>query len=298
VTTQTYRDLDIVVVDGASTDKTAAIVHDISERDPRVRLVENPAAITPVSMNVGLREARGRWLVRIDAHATVPADYVTRVMAHLATGKWGGVGGRKDGVGFTSAGKAIAVAMASPFGVGGSTYHHGTELQTVEHIPFGAYPTELARAIGGWDERLRVNQDFEFDWRMRQSGHELLFDPELRIDWVCRQSTAALLKQYWRYGRGKARVAALHPRSLSPRHLIPPLFVVYLAAALVLAPFRPLLALVAVAPYLAFVAAGSIATARRLRLRESVHLPLIFMAMHLGWGAGFLRGAIDVITRR
>lgn len=286
------------MVDGASTDTTAAIVERIGDDDPRVRLVTNPAAITPVSLNVGLREARGDWLVRVDAHATVPPDYVALAVSHLRTGKWGGVGGRKDGIGFTPAGRAIAVAMSSPFGVGGSTYHHGTEVQTVEHVPFGAYPTGLARAIGGWDERLRVNQDFEFDWRLRQSGHDLLFDPALRIDWVCRQSTRDLLKQYVRYGRGKARVAAMHPKSLSLRHLVPPLFVVYLVAAAALAPFWPLLAALAVSPYFGFVLVGSLVTARKLRLHESVHLPFVFLAMHLGWGYGFLRGALEVALDR
>ena len=201
-------------------------------------------------------------------------------------------------MGRTPAGRAIAAGMASPFGVGGSTYHHGTEVQTVEHIPFGAYPTGLARSLGGWDERLRVNQDFEFDWRIREAGHELLFDPSLRIDWLCRQNVKDLLKQYVRYGRGKAKVAAMHPRSLSPRHLLPPAFVVFLSAAVLLLPFRPRRAIAAMAPYVVFVLTGSVVTGRRLRLSEAIHLPLIFMAMHLGWGYGFLRGVVDLAGSR
>lgn len=298
VLAQTYTNLDVVVIDGASTDRTVEVAQRYIDRDKRVRVVSNPAAITPVSLNVGLREARADWLVRIDAHATVPPEYVEKTVAHLTTGKWGGVGGRKDGIGRTPAGRAISAAMASPFGVGGSTYHHGTEVQTVEHIPFGAYPVALARSLGGWDERLRVNQDFEFDWRIREAGHELLFDPSLRIDWLCRQNERDLLKQYVRYGRGKAKVAFMHPRSLSLRHLVPPAFVVWLAAAVVLLPFRPILALLAIAPYVAFVLVGSVVTARKVKPSEALHLPLIFMILHLGWGYGFLRGVFDKVFSR
>jgi len=295
---QTYRNIEIIVVDGMSEDDTAKLVGEAMRRDNRIRIVPNPDRITPRAMNVGLENSRGEWLVRIDAHATVPTDYVERAVAHLRTGEWSGVGGRKDGMGITSAGRAIAAAMASPFGVGGSTYHHGTEVREVEHVPFGAYPVNLARSIGGWDERLRVNQDFEFDWRIRRTGRPLLFDPRLRIDWICRQSVRDLLRQYVRYGRGKVRVAAMHPKSVSLRHLVPPLMFLWIVAATLVAPFRPLLAALAVAPYVLFVAVGVIATAPRVPKGDRRHLWLIFPAMHLGWGYGFCRGALDILLGR
>src|SRR5207249_2496031 len=128
--------------------------------------LHNPAGSIPRSLNVALQAARGAWLVRIDAHATVPPDYVSRAVAHLRRDGVGGVGGRKDGEGVTPAGKAVAAAMASKFGVGDSAYHWATSVREVDHIPFGAYPTQLARRLGGWDERLTVNQDFEFDYRV------------------------------------------------------------------------------------------------------------------------------------
>lgn len=290
IVTQTYANLDIVVIDAMSTDRTVEIVENIAVTDQRVRIVENVKRSTPDGLNVGLAAARGELLVRVDAHATVPPDYVERAVHHLSTGEWGGVGGRKDGIGLTPAGRAIAAAMASRFGVGGSTYHHGKELQPVEHIPFGAYPTDVAREIGGWDVRLPVNQDFEFDWRIRASGRRLLFDPAMRIDWICRQRVLDLWRQYVRYGRGKVRVAVMHPDSLSLRHLMPPLFVLWLIGVAILAPFRPLLGLGLVAPYLAFVAVGCIGAARGLGLRECLHLPGAFVAMHIGWGYGFWRG--------
>ena len=292
VTAQTHRELQIIVVDAASEDRTPAIVRELAAADHRIELVTAPLATIPTSLNTALGMARGHWLVRVDAHATVQPDYVERAVAHLVTGRWGGVGGRKDGVGVTPAGRAIAAAMASRFGVGNSRYHHGREVRTVEHVPFGAYPIALLRAMGGWEERLVANEDFELDHRIVSSGSALLFDPELRIDWECRQSITDLFRQYRRYGRAKADVARLHPTSLRPRHLGPPALVAVLAAAAVVAPARPRVAARAVLPYLATVAAAGSLTASHVDAPARRFVPGAFVAMHVGWGIGFWEGAL------
>jgi succinoglycan biosynthesis protein ExoA len=293
VLSQNYSHLQVIVVDGASADRTTQIVREIMQRDRRVELLHNPVSIIPRSLNLALDAAQGRWLVRVDAHASIPPDYVRRAVRHLHGGQWGGVGGRKEGIGVTPAGRAIAAAMGSRFGVGNSTYHYGTRPQPVEHVPFGAYPTALARELGGWDERCFVNQDFEFDFRLRKNGYQLLFDPALTIDWYCRQSIRDLFRQYRRYGRGKFLVSRLHPRSILPRHLAAPALVAYLAGSAVLALRHPGIALAAVSPYLAATLIASGATASRLSDRSSrVRLPAAFGAMHLGWGIGFWEGLL------
>jgi len=287
-----YPNLEILVVDGASTDRTAQVVEEVAAIDPRVRLLRNEAGIIPTALNLALASARGRWLVRVDAHSTIPPDYVDRAVEHLRCG-WAAVGGRKDGVGETPAGKAIAAAMASRFGAGGSTYHHGTVRTEVEHVPFGAYPVDLARRIGGWDERLRVNQDYEFDHRVRRAGGRILFDPEMTIDWQCRQRIADLYRQYRRYGRGKARVVAMHPRSLKPRQLAAPALVAALALGIAAAPLRRAAPAVVAVPYLAALAAASATTPAPRGSRR--WLPPAFLAMHLGWGIGFWEGIRDLV---
>ena len=290
VLVQTEPSLQVVVVDGMSEDATAEIVRRVRERDPRVELLDNPGRVVPHAMNIALAAARAPWLVRVDGHATIPPGYVAQALAHLETGRWGGVGGVKRSVGHTPAGRAIAVAMGSRFGVGGSTYHYGRRQTEVEHVPFGCYPTALAREIGGWDERLVVNQDFEFDHRIRLAGHRILFDPELVIDWDCRQSVPDLYRQYRRYGRGKVKVALLHPDSVKPRHLLPPAFVAVAAVSALTATVRPR-ALAVMAPYAAALGvAGATVGRRQLTPGERMLLPAAFAAMHVGWGIGFWRG--------
>jgi succinoglycan biosynthesis protein ExoA len=294
---QDHSELQIIVVDGGSTDGTVPVVERHMAEDPRIELVGNPRETIPAALNLGLARARGRWLVRMDAHSTVDPSYVGSAVARLREGRWGGVGGRKDGVGTTPAGRAIAAALGSRFGVGGSVYHHGVTEQEVDHIPFGASPTELVRTLGGWDERLVANEDFEFDHRLRQSGAALLFDPRLKISWRSRQSIRELYQQYRRYGRAKVDVALLHPGSLRPRHLIPPLLVPWLAAAGVTALRRPGVAAALVGPYAAALTAASVRTARDLDdLRAAAFVPGAFLAMHVGWGAGVWSRALELMA--
>jgi cellulose synthase/poly-beta-1,6-N-acetylglucosamine synthase-like glycosyltransferase len=298
---QTHRDLQVIVVDGVSTDGTADIVRAVAARDPRVELVTNPDRVIPIALNLAVERARSRWLVRVDAHCRIPDDYVERVVAHLRTGEHGGVGGRKNGRGRTPAGRAIAAAMGSRFGQGNSVYHYGTEPELVDHVPFGAYPVDVVRELGGWTETQLVNEDFEFDYRLRRSGRTLLFDPAIQIDWDCRQSVPALFHQYRRYGSGKVQTLARHPESAAVRHLAAPSLVAGLAVAALLVPFRRtrLLGLALAAPYLGIVLAGTVTTIGRVQgTEERLWVAPAFVAMHVGWGLGFWEELLAQLRRR
>ncbi len=283
---QSYRNLQIVVVDGASTDGTAEIIKRKVVEDPRVELVTNPRANIPSSLNLATAAARGVWLVRVDAHSTVSPTYVAQLVAHLQVGSWGGVGGRKDGVGYTPAGRAIAAVMSSKFGVGNSKYHHAMDVEEVDHVPFGAYPVAVIRELGGWDEELTANEDFEFDYRLRQSGRRLLLDPKIVIDWDCRQSVANLFRQYLRYGRGKSDVVLLHPTSIQPRHLAAAGLAPWLALAALVGLRRPELGLLMVSPYVTAVTVASVQTVGRVDDAARKYVPGAFLAMHIGWSIG------------
>lgn len=301
VRAQSHRRLQILVVDGDSTDETAQIVSEVAQLDPRVELVHNDARVIPVAMNLALRHARGRWFVRIDAHCSVPSDYVERVVAHLRTGRWGGVGGRKDGRGHTSQGRAIAAVMGSPFAQGNSVYHYGETAQPVDHIPFGAYPTALVRELGGWSPTQLVNEDFEFDHRVRSAGHELLFDPDIRIDWDCRQRIVDLFRQYRRYGAGKVQTLVQHPESVGARHLAAPALVGVLAIGVPLLVRRRtrLLGVAALAPYAGLIAVATARTAGRLDdPADRKWVAPAFVALHLGWGVGFWEEALATAAGR
>lgn len=294
---QTYRDFEVLVADGESTDRTREIVGGYAERDPRIRLLDNPRKTTSASLNVCLGAAAGRYLVRVDAHSEIPPDYVALAVDRIESGPWGGVGGRKDGVGEGPAGRAIAAALGSPFGVGNSVYHYGTEPQKVDHVPFGVYRTDVLRSLGGWDETVTSNEDFELDYRLRSAGHELLFDPALRIRWMSKQTLGDFFAQYRRYGKGKSEVARLHPQSVAFRHLAAPALVAALAGAALLRRRRPGVATALAAPYVVALAGASVATAGKVDGAAAKALvPAAFATMHVAWGIGFWEGMLTSRT--
>ena len=184
VLAQDHQALQILVVDGGSRDRTVALVRDRQTREPRIDVLSNPEGQIPTSLNMGLASAQGQWLVRVDGHSTVPTNYVRVLVGHLRTGRWGGVGGRKDGAAAdTPRGRAIAAALGSRAGVGNSAYHYATRPQETDHVPFGAYPVELLRRLGGWNEESGRERGLRDGSTDPPPGKRLLLDPAVRVRW-------------------------------------------------------------------------------------------------------------------
>jgi succinoglycan biosynthesis protein ExoA len=292
-------ELEVVVADGRSTDGTGEILARLAAGEPRLRIVDNAAGDTPAALNAALVAARGRWLVRIDGHSRVPPDYVRRLVEHLRSGACEGAGGRKVAVGRGPFGRAAAAAHGSRFGIGDSRYHFDGSPEYVDHVPFGAYTTDLARRIGGWNERFRRNQDYEFDYRYVEAGGRLLLDPRIEVEWGVRETPRALARQYCEYGSWRCRTLALHPGSLHARWLAPPLVVTVLAGSAALAWTRPGRRVFGVAggAYLGFLATGAWQLAKRTEPKLAPHAALALACIHLPWGAGFALSAARLLRR-
>ncbi|GAB97084.1 glycosyltransferase involved in cell wall biosynthesis [Kineosphaera limosa] len=296
VLAQREVDLEVLVIDGRSADGTRAIVTEIAAREPRVRLLDNPQVIIPAALNVGLAAATGEFVARVDGHASVSGDYLALGVAHLRDDPaLAAVGGIRNGVSSTPTGRAVALALSSPFGVGDSINHFGTHFQRTDHASFGVYRTDVARAVGGWDESLLVNEDVDFDHRILAAGHEIAFDPAMKIFWHVRDNAPALFRQYRRYGRGKAAMARKNGRSaIRPRHLAAPVAVLGTAGLAAIAVRHPRFAALAYSPYVVGVTLASVQAwrARGSAPVDPATVPLSFMAMHYGWGLGFLEGYV------
>lgn len=284
---------EIFVVDGRSDDNSREVVERYTRRHPHLQLLDNPRQNTPAALNVGIRQARGKYVVRIDAHTRVAADYVRQCVALLEASGAANVGGQMRPVGQTYMGQAAALSTTSRFGVGDAKFHYSEQEQYVDTVYMGAFRREIFDRVGLFDEELVRNQDYELNVRIRKAGGKILLSPKIVSYYTPRSSLPALWRQYFQYGFWKVRTLQKHPGSLRWRQAIPPLFVLAFFGSLLLGifwtPARPLFLFVAGCYLLANLIASIIAASRG-GWRYLPALPAIFAAIHFAWGLGFLYG--------
>jgi cellulose synthase/poly-beta-1,6-N-acetylglucosamine synthase-like glycosyltransferase len=287
--------VEILLVDGMSTDRTRELAGKVlAERvaDGSARILDNPRAIAPTAMNIGISASTGEVIVRADGHTILPPDYVRRSVEVLQGTGSQCVGGAIRTLGSGAVGRAIAAAQSSRFGVGGVAFRTGrNEAGPVDTVPFGAWPRQVFDRIGDFDVELVRNQDDELAFRLTQAGGTVWFDPAICTDYFSTPSLRRFWRQYFQYGEYKIRVAQKRNGFASVRHLVPAAFVVACAVSLVLAVARrePRWALAVLGPYAVANGAASIATARRAQANPG-RVALSFAVLHTSYGTGFLSG--------
>jgi succinoglycan biosynthesis protein ExoA len=289
-------DFEVVIADGMSTDQTRAVIADFQKSNPllNVRVVDNPNRNIPSGLNRAIASAQGEWIVRLDAHSMPQPDYVERSVAALEQGLGENVGGvwEIQPLGSGIQARAIAAVAAHPLAVGDAHYRFGTRPQITDTVPFGAYARSLVDRIGGYDESLLTNEDYEFNTRIRAVGGRIWLDPAIRTVYFARPNLAALARQYWRYGYWKARMLRRYPASLRWRQAIPPLFVATLLAGSAVAIFWPTMRLLLAGLILLYVlilsGAGLQIAWKKKDLALLAVVPLAIAIMHLTWGSAFL----------
>ena len=302
--------MEILIVDGMSTDGTRKIVNNLINRFTRmsIRVIDNPQQIVPTGLNIGIRQARGDIIIRVDGHCEIAPDYVERCVQHLIHEDISGVGGPIETVGETLLAQTISVAMSSSFGVGGSAFRTIDNLEMmVDTIAFPAYIRKTIQDVGLFDEELVRNQDDEYNYRIRKLGRKLLLTPDIRSRYYSRASLGKLWKQYYQYGYWKVRVFQKHPRQMRLRQFIPPLFVAslllsFFVALSIFIPYRvPYLFIktwyLVPCAYLLTNCISSIFIASKRGWSYLPLLPIIFTILHVSYGLGFLVGLVRFAHR-
>ncbi len=284
--------LEVLVLDGQSTDRSAGIVEDYSCRHPWIRLIPNPARIQAAAFNRALALARGAYFVRLDAHTQYDPDYVSQCVRALERTGAGNVGGPQHPVGRGYIDGAIALAYQSRFAAGDAAFRYADNERWVDTVYLGAWRTEKLRQLGGMNEAWLVNEDYELNYRLRQTGERILLTPAIQSRYWVRPSLRALGRQYFRYGMWRVRTVMTHPGSLRWRQLAAPAFVLALLASVALASRAPALALGVPVLYVAASLVASGLAAARGGGRFFPLLPVIFATIHLAWGTGFLAGVV------
>lgn len=287
-------EFEVVLAVGTSTDNTWGVATAIAELEPRLKVVANPDGFTPHGLNAAIQAADHDILVRVDGHAFLPQDYLRRVVALLESSGAANVGGRMLPIGTGSVSEAISQAISSPFGIGGGVFRVGGASGPQDSVYLGAFRREALASVGGYDEYFLRAQDWELNYRLRQAGHSIWFDPEIAVGYHPRSSWRDFARQQFRTGGWRRRVIERHDGTANPRYLAPPLAVIGFVAGLILALLTPVLggwmALGLVAPlgYLAGVVALGLVVGRKQPLRVRLRVPVAMGLMHFAWGTGFL----------
>lgn len=303
---QDYKgDKELVLALGPSSDGTNLIAHDLATSDSRITLVDNPRGRTPIALNLAIRHSKNPIVIRVDAHSAIPPEYTTRGVETLNRVHAYNVGGLMDARGHTSLQRAIAAAYHSKFGFGGPAYHSGAPEGESESAYLGIFRREVFEEVGYFDEQMWRAQDWELCLRIRQAGHKVWFDPELKVGYYPRDNFSSLIRQSFASGIWRGEIARRFREGKSFRHDLPPLLLVGITAGVssaLLYPHLPeampkpvtsammLSILIPVIYVISVLIAG--VRAKGKGIKEKILTAAIFPAIHLPWAAGYIKGRL------
>ena len=279
-------EFEIILALGPSKDLTNQIAARLSDENPKIILVTNPTGQTAAGLNLALHRSTREIVVRVDAHAEIPQNYLHLAVEILADSGAVNVGGVMGAEGVTLFESAVAAAMRSPFGVGGSRFHTGGKAGYVDTVYLGAFWRQAVVDAGGFDERFIRAQDWELNYRLRENGGKIYFDPRLHVTYRPRPNLRRLAKQYFEYGRWRRVIARKYPETINYRYLAPPLALIGTALSLIAGALFDTSLYLPAATYITFIAITPLFISKNL-----AHYPvLIFIlpTMHFSWGFGFL----------
>jgi succinoglycan biosynthesis protein ExoA len=231
--------IEILIVDGGSTDQTVPLLEELQKELPEnrsLKVLHNPARHIPISLNLACENAAYDIIVRTDAHTYVPESYVSQQVQALKKIDFKGIAGGRIEIfpgAPTCMAEAITISVGHPLGVGNALYRtfkgSGGELLEVDTVPFGAFAKALWKELGGYDETLLFDEDYDFNFRAKKAGYRIVLNPEIVLEYFSRKDLGLLWKQYYRYGYWANQTMQKHKIIPSIRRFIPAVFVLVFA---------------------------------------------------------------------
>jgi glycosyltransferase involved in cell wall biosynthesis len=287
--------MEVLVVDGMSTDRTREIVQGLAREHPQIRLVDNPERVHVVALNKGIRLARGRYILRMDGHSEYASDYVSKCLYYLEKTGADNAGGpyRTYPGADTRMARTIAAITQNKYVVGGSAFRVSMRPQYCDSCVFGAWRRELFDQIGLFNEALIRNQDIEFNSRLMNFGGKVFMTPAIRIRYFNQSRLRGLVRQAWGNGVWHILTVVANPKAFRLRYFAPFAFVMWLIVFGLLSLLHPLLAIPLAAGALAYallLVLVTVQVARRDGWDLAPLVPLCVAPYHVAYGLGTLVG--------
>ena len=286
---------EVILAIGPSIDATLEIADELAKSDSRVIVVSNPTGRTAAGLNIALAKSNSPIIIRVDGHAEIPSSYLSTAVELLKKTGAVNVGGLMGAVGKTKFEKSVARAMRSPLGVGAAKFHTGGGAGEVDTVYLGCFLREALIEIGGFDERFIRAQDWELNFRLRERGGKIYFDPRLEVTYRPRANLTALAKQYFEYGRWRRVVSRKHAGTINYRYLAPPLALVGTALSLIVGSIVSPLLYIPAGIYASFTLVAGIALGKGLL--EKIMMPAVLFTMQMAWGAGFITSPKSLVPQ-
>jgi succinoglycan biosynthesis protein ExoA len=287
--------IEILVADGMSLDATREILGRLASADSRILLIDNPARVPSAGLNECIRRAKGDVIIRMDVHADYAPDFVEKCVATLERTGADNVGGVARPKAKTFFQRCVAAALSSPLGIGDSKYRQADAEGFVESVWPGAFDRRVFERVGMFDPKAVTNEDAELNQRILDSGGRVYMSREIVSHYYPRESLQALAKQYFKYGKGRARTLLKHKKLSSVRPALPFLGLVGEAFVLVVAPWQ--LGGVSIAGYALATGAEAVRVGRSEGLAAIPVVWAIFPVLHASHGAGFALGLAKYLAR-
>ncbi|MEW6409353.1 MAG: glycosyltransferase family 2 protein [Nitrospirota bacterium] len=301
--------LEVLVVDGMSVDETRGVVEKYTRQYSFIRLLENPKKIIPSAMNIGIKNAKGKIIMKVDSHASYEKNYISKCIRYLDRYNADNVGGVVIAISRDNKliSKAIVLSISNPFGVGNSLFRIGTKEPVWADTAFsGCYRKEVFDRIGLYDENIARSEDVAINSRLRRAGGRILLVPEIKIYYYARSNFSDFCKHNFDNGFWITYPLTFGRILFSWRHLIPLAFVSILIGSFCLwglsssSGFLSLLgfwlfaAIILSYSLLNFYFSGKIALLHK-DFKYFVVMPIVFASLHIGYGIGSLWGLLRVV---
>ncbi|MBM3720322.1 MAG: glycosyltransferase family 2 protein [Actinobacteria bacterium] len=286
--------IEIAISVGPSRDKTREIADSLAQRDSRIKVIDNTSGRTPDGLNSAITATSHEIVVRVDGHSSIRPDYIREAVLTLKETGAVNVGGVMAAEGITPFQRAVARAMRSPIGVGASRFHTGGSAGSVDTVYLGVFKRSALIGVGGYDARFTRAQDWELNYRLRQKGGVIWFNPKLTVTYRPRSTFRSLARQYFEYGRWRAAVSRHHKGTANFRYLAPPINIFLQTFSLLLGTLLAPIFFIPAIIYLGAILIAALIIGKSWV--ERIRLPFVLIIMHFSWGIGFITSPRTLIS--